>query len=82
MLEDFPGSYSSQLLETMARSGTGTAPAYLLLILAFLPSRESQPGLRLGEHDPGSVGRAQVGWDCGCGEAILDLVGSDESPFR
>ncbi|KAG8137543.1 hypothetical protein E2320_004777 [Naja naja] len=36
----------------MARSGTGTASAYLLLILAFLPSRESQPGLRLGERDP------------------------------
>lgn len=67
----------------MARFGTGTAPAYpLLLILAFLPSRESQPGLRLGERDPGSVGRAQVGWDRGCGEPILELVGSDRLPFR
>ncbi|XP_070607257.1 uncharacterized protein [Erythrolamprus reginae] len=35
----------------MARFGAGTALAHLLL-LAFLPSRESQPGLRLGERDP------------------------------
>ncbi|KAM6447359.1 uncharacterized protein PHA67_020016 isoform 2-T2 [Liasis olivaceus] len=36
----------------MARSGRGAAPAYLLLLLAFLPSRESQPGLRAGDRDP------------------------------
>ncbi|XP_034274830.1 uncharacterized protein LOC117666327 [Pantherophis guttatus] len=42
----------------MARFGTGAAPAYLLLLLAFLPSRESQPGFRLGERDPDAYASA------------------------